>query len=102
MEEKKYSVLLADGTLLSDLTLNGNNYISKAKIDPSIFTDNCSPVVISDGETEEEHENMALVQVMRFGDEYHFILRDLTEAELKEIQLRSDVEYIAMMTGIEL
>ena len=50
MDEKNYKITLADGTELSNLTMNGNNFISEATIDPGIFQSNCSPVVISDGE----------------------------------------------------
>ena len=45
---------------------------------------------------------MELVQVKKYGDEYWFILRDLSQEELKELKNRGDIEYIAMMSGIEL
>lgn len=102
MEPKTYTITLADGTVLSGLGLNGNNFISADPVDPDIFDGNCTPVVISDGETEETHENMELVQVTQVGDDYWFVLRDLSAAELNEIQMRADIEYIAMMAGIDL
>lgn len=102
MEPKTYTITLADGTVLSGLGLNGNNFISGDPVDPEIFDGNCSPVIISDGETEEIHENMEFVQVMRVGNEYWFILRDLTADELAKIKMQSDIEYIAMMADIEL
>lgn len=102
MEEKVYSITLADGTELTDLELNGNNFISADPIEADIFTANCSPVVISDGEHEEVHDNMELVQIMPVGGEYWFILRDLTQDELDKIRMQADIEYIAMMTDVEL
>ncbi len=102
MEEKKYQITLADGTILSDLKLNGNNYISKEQIAPELFDGNCSPVVISDGTTDEIHNDMELVQVTESGGEYWFVLRDITEKELATIKMQSDIEYVAMMAGIEL
>ena len=102
MDDKKYTVTLADGTVIEDLALNGNNFISKIKIEEEIFEDNCSPVVISDGENTETHENMELVQITQMGDEYWFILRDLSADELRNAKIQSDVDYIAMMTGVEL
>ena len=101
-EEKVYTVTLADGTELTNLTLNGNNFISETAIGAAVFEDNCSPVVISDGETEETHEHMELVQVTVYGGDYWFVLRDIPQEELEKIQTRADIEYIAMMTGIEL
>ena len=63
MDEKIYKVTLADGTELAGLSMNGNNFISAVPVDADIFTANCSPVAISDGEKEEIHEHMELVQV---------------------------------------
>ena len=101
--DKKYSVTLADGTELSNLTLNGNNFISTVPVYESTFNNNCSPVIISDGVTAETHENMELVQVVQqFPGEWWFILRDLSQEEIRRIKTQSDIEYIAMMAGIEL
>lgn len=102
MENKTYSITLADGTIIGDLKLNGNNFISKTKISHDAFADNCSPVIISDGEAEEVHENMELVQITEMGDEYWFVLRDISKAEMEQIKMQSDIEYIAMMAGVEL
>lgn len=101
--DKTYKITLADGTVLNNLRLNGNNFISKVPVDAAIFKDNCSPVVINDGEKDDIHPNMELVQVTRneFG-EYWFILRDLTKEELLEIKTRADIEYLAMMCDVEL
>lgn len=102
MEEKTYSITLADGTALENLRLNGENFISQNPVDPALFDGNCSPVIISDGEEEETHENMELVQVTPYQGEYWFVLRDLSSAELASMKMQSDIEYIAMMAGIEL
>lgn len=102
MEDKTYKITLANGSELSDLKLNGNNFISESEITEDMFADNLSPVTINDGETDDMHDNMALVQISKIGGENAFILRDLTAAELKEIKIRADIEYIAMMAEIEL
>lgn len=102
MDDKIYSITLADGTVINDLKLNGNNFISKNPVPADIFTDNCSPVVISEGETEETHDNMELIHVTKMKDEYWFALRDISDAEMKTIKMQSDIEYIAMMSGVEL
>lgn len=102
-DEKTYKITLADGTSIENLKLNGNNFIARIMIDPEIFTENCSPVVISDGTDEEIHSHMELVQVTEgeSGD-YWFVLRDISEEELSKIKTQSDIEYVAMMTGVEL
>lgn len=102
MDNKKYSVTLSDGTVIDNLTLNGNNYISSVEIDPAIFDYNCSPVVISDGVNNETHSVMELVQVTKQGSDFWFVLRDISETELAQMKMQSDIEYIAMMAGVEL
>lgn len=102
MDEKIYKITLADGTVLDGLSLNGNNFISSAQVDASAFESNCSPVVINDGETDEVHEHMDLVQVTEVDGKYWFVLRDITKTELEQAKIKSDIEYIAMMCDVEL
>lgn len=102
MDEKIYIITLANGTEIGNLRLNGNNFISKAPIDTTIFEGNCSSVTIRNGESEEIHENMELVQITPVGEDYWFVLRDLSAAELEKIKMQSDIEYVAMMAGIEI
>ena len=102
MDEKRYTITLADGTELTDLRLNGNNYISDEPVSEDIFDENCTPLTVSDGETEEVHENAKLIQVAQYGSEYWIAFRDLTQAELDNAKMRSDIEYLAMMTDVEL
>ena len=102
MDEKRYTITLADGTELTDLRLNGDNYISDEPVSEDIFDENCTPLIVSDGETEEVHENAELIQVAQYGSEYWITFRDLTQAELDNAKMRSDIEYLAMMTDVEL
>ena len=103
MEEKVYKITLADGTVIDNLTLNGNNFISKKPLDESVFAENCHPVVINDGTSDEVHADMELVQIVHVdAGDYWFVLRDVSAEELSKIKLQSDLEYVAMMTGVEL
>ena len=100
--EKVYSITLADGTILDDLKLNGNNYVSQKEIKEEAFQDNLYSVTISDGEKEEIHTNMELVQLMEYEGAYWFILRDIPPETLDRMQLQADIVYLAMMTGVKL
>ena len=81
----KYKITLADGTVLDNLDLNGNNFISMTKVTAEQLTDeNLEGVKIDNGETEEEHAHMALVQVQKIGTKYWFILRDKSIDELEK------------------
>lgn len=93
------TIALSNGTELKGLELNGNNYISPEKLTEDTFADGLSPVVING----EEHEQMALVQCIQHADgRTWFILRDVTAEEIASAKLRSDIEYLAMMTNVEL
>lgn len=90
------------------MELNGNNFISKTEVTPATFAGKLSKVTIS-GDAEADaagligtHEHMELVQVKKYGDEWWFILRKMSAAELERMQNRGDIDYIAMMTGVTL
>ena len=100
--EKLYTVTLSDGTELSDLHLNGNNFVSDTPVSREQFEYNCSPVTISDGEFSETHENMECIQVMQMPDGWYFILQDISPDELWKRKVTADMQYISMMTEVEL
>lgn len=103
MEDKRYKITLSDGTVIDNLRLNGNNFISNDTITENMFLGKLNHVEITDNENNTEtHENMELVQVTQYANEYWFILRDISSEELEKIKQRADLEYIAMMTGVEL
>lgn len=102
MDDKIYKITLADGTVIDNLKLNGNNFISPVEIDETIFDGNCLNVTINDGEKDEVHMNMELVQIIKVNDKYWFVLRDVPETELAFVKMQSDIEYVAMMSEIEL
>ena len=103
MDSKTYTITLADGTVLDNLKLNGDNFISNTAINADIFNENCSPVIISDGVNSETHNNMEFVQVTeQEPGKYWFVLRELSASELARIKMQSDIDYVAMIAGIEL
>lgn len=102
MDETMYTVILADGTRLENLTLNGNNFVSNVPISETIFEGNTVPTIISDGIHPERHEFMELVQVTEYEGKYLFVLRDVPESELVLQKMNSDIQYLSMMSGIDL
>lgn len=93
------TIALSNGTELTGLELNGNNYISPEKLTEDTFADGLSPVVING----EEHEQMALVQCIQHADgRTWFILRDVTAEEVAQAKLRADIVFLALMTDVEL
>lgn len=105
--EKSWKITLADGTKLENLGLNGNNFISDTKLTEDDFEGKLLNVKI-EGKTEdgqeiiEEHNHMELIQIVQYDDGYYFALRDLTEEELEKMKMQSDIEYLAMMSDVDL
>ena len=46
--------------------------------------------------------NMELVQIVKYDEEYWFVLRTMTKKELQDLKNRADIDYLAMMSDIEL
>lgn len=101
--EKSWKITLANGTQLKDLRQNGNNFVSETEITADVFNGNLSKVVIEDEEGNvQEYEHMELVQIVHYEDGYYFILRELSKEELERIKTQADIEYLAMMSDIDL
>lgn len=102
MDELIYAITLEDGSIINDLRLNGNNFISKKEIKSEIFDGNLGVVIINDGKKEIKYQNMILVQITKMEEEYWFVLREMSEQEIRDAKMRSDIDYLSMMTEIEI
>lgn len=90
-----YKIELADGTILDNLALNGNNYISNEIIPDSVFLENLSIVkIINNGETV-EHTNMKLIQNMVVDNKSWFIIEPKSDDELEKEML---IHQLAIMS----
>ena len=76
-----YKITLHDGTVLDDLELNGNNFISEKVIEDSVFSGNLDTVTISNGETTVTYTDMKLLSNRVDGGKSWFILGEKTEQE---------------------
>lgn len=76
-----YKITLHDGTVLDDLELNGNNFISEKVIDDSVFSGNLDTVTISNGETTETYTDMKLLSNRVDGGKSWFVLGEKTAQE---------------------
>ena len=97
-----YTITLADGKKLENLDKNGDNYVSKTKVDESIFKNNLSKVTVSDGETETTYENVEFVQQMQWFDgTWYLVFRVVTGAEksITDIQMALADVYEMILGG---
>lgn len=104
--EKSWKITLADGTQLKNLRLSGNNFISETEITEDIFKGKLSKVIVEgkeDGQdVKNEYEHMELVQIVHYEDGYYFILRELSQQELRDEKIQSNLDYLAMMVDVDL
>lgn len=79
-----YTMILADGTQITNLELNGNNYISNEIIDQSVFDGNLSTLTIADGETEKTYSDMKLVSLRVVDNQTWIIVAPKTEEDKRQ------------------
>lgn len=74
------------------------------KIAEKDFLGKLSNVIIENTEnnTRQEYGQMELIQILKYEDGYYFALRELTQQELDNIKIQSNIDYIAMMSNIDL
>ncbi|MBQ6918712.1 MAG: hypothetical protein IJQ74_00135 [Synergistaceae bacterium] len=103
-----FTVTLSDGTQLSGLELNGNNFISRNEISSGTFDGKLKHVVITGDKEADmegligEHSNMELVRCQY--DEglggWAFVLREIPASTLRELRIDARLDYIEMMEGL--
>lgn len=89
---------LADGTILDNLELNANTYVSQEELTEDTFDGNLSTVTVEDSENVQEYSNCVLEHVRQDGDVWKFVLREMTATEIKENVTDAQVLYTALMT----
>lgn len=112
-KERTWTVALADGTLIENLTLGGNNFQSETEITADMFDGNLSEVHISASNGDmvgcaypPTLHDAELVQITPPEDnpdgKWWFILRELSEDELFKMRVRAQLDYLAMNSDIDL
>ena len=86
-----YSIKLNNGTMLTNLVLNGNNFISDKIISNDIFTNNLNKVEISDGENIQKYNDMMLVANRVIEGKSWFILAEKTPEQKEKEELENSI-----------
>lgn len=92
-----YTIILADGTQLTNLELNGNNFISDEIIADTVFKDNLSTIIITNGEKTETYTDMMLYSNRVDGGKSWFVLGEKTEQQKLRERITSLEEQIEML-----
>ena len=86
-----YKITLADGTILNNLLVNGNNFISDTRVDASIFENNLRAVHITGPNVDETFENLELAGIREDGGKCWIVLRQLSDSEIRERSTQADI-----------
>ena len=107
-----YTIRLNDGNVIGNLKLVNNTLRRAEEMTAAMFRGKLSPVTISgvsgSDESEDwgglagEHECMSVCYVKKIGDDYALALADVDPVKLENERRDANIEYIAMMTGVEL
>ena len=98
MEEKNFTLILADGTEIAG-EISGNNLITPQEVSIEELDD---ANLIGAKLNNEEMENMTCCNLWEATDGTHIIFRKKSLQEIKEEELNAKIEYLAMMTDVEL
>ena len=94
-------IILSDGNIIDNLTLNGNNYISNNVLSDDIFTDGLSIVTVIDGDISTEYKNMKLIQNIVLDNKSWFILAEKTEEEILKERLKSTEDALMILMDLQ-
>ena len=89
-----YTIKLNNGTIISNLVLNGNNFISDKIISDDIFTNNLDKVEISDGKSTQIYQDMMLVANRVIDGKSWFILAEKTPEQKEKEALEKCINDI--------
>ena len=94
----KVKIELADSTLIENLTVNGNNFVSDTPISNDIFEDNLSKIKVITPDDTIEFQDIKLIQNRQFGDKYMFVLAEKTQEEKEKEELLQVLADLAELT----
>lgn len=107
-----YTIKLNDGTTIDGLTLERNIFWRTEEITPAMLRGKLSPVTITRGADDDAsedwagmngyHEHMRLCYCRPENGKYAIALSDIPDDEFRNAVRDANIEYIAMMTGVDL
>ena len=86
-----YSIKLNNGTILTNLILNGNNFISDEIILDDVFENNLKKVEISDDKSTQIYHDMVLVANRVIDGKSWFVLAEKTPEQKEKEELENNI-----------
>lgn len=103
MEDNLYTIILSDGYRIDNLRKRGTCFVSEEELDLGIFEGNLSTVLITDGEVTNSYKDLKIsTDVGKLGEGFWFTLINRPKEEIKMDKIQSNIDYIAMMSNIDI
>lgn len=104
-----FRVELSSGKVLTGIEPNGTGYVSAGEVTPEDFAGGLSRVVVKGKYDYEGAQEMEMVYeypelggIKKLGDGWFFWFKEASEEARAAMKAQADVEYVAMMMGVEL
>lgn len=91
-------IIFKNGTEIT-AEMNGNCFITQSK---PAFPSDLSTVTVETEEGTITYKNAILIECFSLDGRYWFAFNEVSEAERSIQQMQANIEYIAMMTDVEL
>ena len=92
-----YKIVLADGTIIDNLELNGNNYIPETPIDINIFNGNLDKISIIDSEKNIEELNHCSIVFAEVAGKQSFIISEKSSEEKREERVtKTEIDIVTL------
>lgn len=95
---EKVKITFINGTVM-EAEVNGSSLIMEKKPD---FPQGLSLVTVTGRNSERVYKNAETIECASVDGRYWFAFREVPEAERAARQVQANIEYIAMMAGIDL
>ena len=106
MADKTYSIFVDGAKLAEGLTLNGTNYVSETEVDVSNLPEAFKLTVEdNEGNAVEEFEHARLLQQEQYewdDNKYYLAFAPISDQEIKNAEFQANLEYLAMMTDVDI
>ena len=97
-----YKIVLADGTIIDNLELNGNNYIPETPIDINIFNGNLDKIsIINSDENIEELNHCSIVFAEVAGNQSFIIAEKSSEEKRDERVTNTEIDIVMLEETID-
>ena len=106
-----YTLTLGNGKSFTDLTVSGTCFVSKTPVNAEDFSGGMNRVILS-GTPASDFERAPFANgelpKCRFGNVfpadgiYYFYFEPISPEELAQMKAEADIDYLALMTGVEL